>query len=98
VKQRESLFSLSGTQKWQKIKKAPKINDLQLFFATINACLLALNKNIAQALLTYALKQLAQAPEKPIGKGLLGFGKKRSKNRKPLTPAPLYSKVPVQVQ
>jgi len=54
--------------------------------------------NIAQALLTQALKQPAQGSEKPIGKGLLGFGKKRSKNRKPLTPAPLYSKVPVQVQ
>jgi len=36
--------------------------------------------------------------EMPIGKGFLGFGKKRSKNRKTLTPAPLYCQVPVQVQ
>jgi hypothetical protein len=41
VKPRESLFSLSNAKKGQKIKKTPKINDLQLFFARINVCLLA---------------------------------------------------------
>tara|TARA_R100001086_G_scaffold42912_1_gene18928 strand:+ start:339 stop:566 length:228 start_codon:yes stop_codon:yes gene_type:complete len=59
---------------------------------------MAFIRNIAQALLTFAFKQLAQGSEMPIGKGFLGFGKKRSKNRKTLTPAPLFSQVPVQVQ
>jgi hypothetical protein len=41
---------------------------------------MAVIRNIAQALLTFAFKQLAQGSEMPIGKGFLGFGKKRSKN------------------
>ena len=69
-----------------------------IFFYWKATVFMAVIRNIAQALLTFAFKQPAQGSEMPIGKGFLGFGKKRSKNRKTLTPAPLYCQVPVQVQ
>jgi hypothetical protein len=50
------------------------------FFYWKATAFMVANKNIAQALLTFAFKQLAQGSEMPIGKGFLGFGKKRSKN------------------
>jgi hypothetical protein len=68
------------------------------FFYWKATVFMAVIRNIAQALLTFAFKQLAQGSEMPIGKGFLGFGKKRSKNRKTLTPAPIFSQVLVQVQ